>query len=107
MKNPSYKIIIGASAAVLIFAAPLSSIGATANVTVNNAISGGFVPANTSINVGDTVLWTWPSGSIFHNVTSTSSPQAWPASDNLSGPATFSNTFTTAGTELGRRNRKK
>ena len=72
-----------------------SSEAATANVSViNNA----FVPASTSINTGDTVLWTWPSGSNFHNVTSTSTPQAWPASFTLSGPATFQNTFATAGT---------
>jgi plastocyanin len=78
-------------------AGPLSSFGATANVTVNN-VPTGFVPATTSINVGDTVLWTWPSGSNFHNVTSTSAPQAWPASATLNGPATFSVTFTTNGT---------
>jgi plastocyanin len=82
----------------LSLAVPLSNFGATANVTVNNAASGGFIPAVANINVGDTVLWTWPSGSNFHNVTSTSAPQAWPASATQSGPATFSNTFTTNGT---------
>jgi plastocyanin len=97
MKTSSKKILIGAVAAVACLAAPLATFGATANVTVNN-VPTGFVPATTSINVGDTVLWTWPSGSIFHNVTSTSVPQAWTASATLSGPATFSNSFTTAGT---------
>lgn len=97
MKIPSYKIIISAVAAVRLLAAPLSGFGATANVTVNNSPTG-FVPAVTNINVGDTVLWTWPSGSFVHNVTSTSVPQAWPASATLSGPATFSTTFTTNGT---------
>jgi plastocyanin len=95
MKNPSYEIIISAAAAVLILAAPLSTFGATANVSVINFA---FSPATTNINVGDTVLWTWPSGSNFHNVTSTSVPQAWPASATLNGPATFSTTFTTNGT---------
>jgi len=98
MKIQSCKILIVAVAAVLRLAAPHSSLGATANVTVNNAISGGFVPAVTNINVGDTVVWTWPGGSNFHNVTSTSVPQAWTASATLSGPATFSTTFTTNGT---------
>ena len=58
MKIQSCKILIVAVAAVLRLAAPHSSLGATANVTVNNAISGGFVPAVTNINVGDTVVWT-------------------------------------------------
>ena len=43
-------------------------------------------------------MLTWPSGSNFHNVTSTSVPQAWTASATLNGPATFSTTFTTNGT---------
>ena len=98
MKILSYKILIGAVAVIWQLTAPFASPGATANVTVNNTLSGGFVPATTSINLGDTVLWTWPSGSIFHNVTSTSVPQVWPASATLSGPATFAYTFTNAGT---------
>ena len=82
------------AAAGLCLAVPLSGFGATVNVSVVNFA---FVPATTSINVGDTVLWTWPTGSNFHNVTSTSLPQVWPASATLNGPATFSNQFTTAG----------
>ena len=88
----------GVVAAVVLglnWGSPNSGEAATANVSViNNA----FVPATTNINPGDTVLWTWPSGSNFHNVTSQSTPQAWPASFTLSGPATFTNTFTTSGT---------
>jgi uncharacterized protein (TIGR03118 family) len=67
----------------------------TANVSVVNFQ---FVPATTNINVNDTVVWTWPIGSNFHNVSSTDTPQAWPASATMNGPATFSNTFTAAGT---------
>ena len=55
MKIPSYKIIFSAAAVVLLSAAPFSSFGATANVTVNN-VPTGFVPAITNINVGDTVV---------------------------------------------------
>jgi plastocyanin len=94
MKTSSYKIINSAVAAFLLFAVPVSNFGATANVSVVNFA---FVPATTNINVGDTVLWTWPSGSNFHNVTSQSVPQAWTASATMSGPATFSTTFTTNG----------
>jgi len=68
---------------------------AIANVSVINFA---FVPATTNISVNDEVVWTWPAGSDEHNVTSTSAPQAWPASATLNGPATFTNTFTTAGT---------
>lgn len=85
-----------AVATALSLVAPLSGFGATANVTVNNSPTG-FVPATVNINAGDRVIWTWPSGSNFHNVTSTSVPQAWTASATLNGPASFTNTFNTAG----------
>jgi plastocyanin len=86
-----------ATAVGLFWSCPLSGLAAVANVTVNNSPVG-FVPATTNISTGDKVIWTWPAGSNFHNVTSTSSPQAWTASATLDGPATFTNTFTTAGT---------
>lgn len=71
-----------------------SSSAAVANVSViNNA----FVPATTNISANDQVIWTWPSGSNNHNVHSTSTPQAWTASAILNGPASFTNTFTSAG----------
>jgi plastocyanin len=95
MKFSSKKILIGAAAALVYLAVPFYGFGATANVSVINFA---FVPATTNISLGDRVIWTWPSGSNFHNVTSTSAPQAWPASATLSGPATFTNTFTSAGT---------
>jgi plastocyanin len=86
-----------AATVIIALASPFASHGATANVTVNNSPTG-FVPATTNINAGDTVLWTWPSGSNFHNVTSTSTPQAWTASSTLNGPATFSLVFNNRGT---------
>jgi len=85
---------ITAATACLCLAGSLHLHGATANVSV---INDSFSPASTSINVNDTVLWTWPSGSNNHNVTSTSSPQSWTASPTQNGPVTFSHTFTTAG----------
>lgn len=97
MKFPSKTLLAALATTLFSLAVPFSDFGATANVTVNNSPIG-FVPATTSIHSGDQVIWTWPSGSNFHNVTSTSIPQVWPASATLSGPATFTNTFTTAGT---------
>jgi plastocyanin len=102
-KSSSNKILVGAAAVLWCLAVPLSGFGATVNVSIVNFA---FVPATVNINVGDTVVWTWPTGSstgyytssYYHNVTSTSAPQAWPASATLTGPATFSNKFTTAGT---------
>lgn len=92
----SQKILMIAVAATL-YAGTVSGFAATANVTVNNTSAGGFVPATTNIFVGDRVIWTWPSGSTAHNVSSTSTPQAWTTSAILSGPATFTNTFTATG----------
>ncbi len=90
-------IFLAANVAGLVYIYPLlSCFGATFNVTVNN-VPTGFSPPTANINVGDKVVWTWPSGSFFHNVTSTDTPQAWPASATLNGPATFSVTFTKAG----------
>jgi plastocyanin len=68
---------------------------AVVNVSVVNFA---FVPAATNISVNDQVIWTWEVGANDHNVTSTSASQAWPASPTQNGPATFTNTFTTAGT---------
>jgi plastocyanin len=93
--SPQKYIAIALTAFLPCVVCPFATFGATANVSVVNFA---FSPATTDINVGDTVLWTWPVGSNLHNVTSTSAPQAWPASATLNGPATFSNTFTTAGT---------
>ncbi|MGA2244973.1 MAG: Ig-like domain-containing protein [Verrucomicrobiota bacterium] len=88
---------VAAAALWLCWGCPLSGRAAVANVTVNN-VPVGFVPATTNIFTGDKVIWTWPAGALEHNVTSTSDPQAWAPSATLNGPATFTNTFTTAGT---------
>jgi len=88
---------------------PRSGSGASANVSVGNNF---FSPATTNINAGDQVIWTWESGSLNHNVVSTSSSPAWLFPSPGGGPGTtanqddsnlrdapfsFTNTFSTAG----------
>jgi plastocyanin len=70
------------------FFCPLSGLGATANVSVGNDF---FSPVTTKINVGDQVIWSWESGSVSHNVVSTSSPLAWLFPSPGGGPGTSSN----------------
>ncbi len=86
--------LAGGTGILFCLAVPLSGVGATANV---NVVNFAFNPSTTNINVGDTVVWSWVPGGLFHNVTSTDTPQAWPASATLNGPATFSVTFTKGG----------
>jgi plastocyanin len=94
----SSNFLAGSAIVLFCLAVPHSSAGATANVTVKNPVIQGFVPATTNITAGDTVVWTWDAGFNAHNVTSTSIPQVWPPSSTQTGPATFSVTFTNAGT---------
>jgi plastocyanin len=61
--------------------------------------SGGnrFDPTEVTIQVGETVAWVWPSGSLDHNVVPDGTEP--PSSGGLEdGPNTHSFTFTTAGT---------
>jgi plastocyanin len=90
----SSTFLAGSVVVLFCLALPLSGVGATANVSVVNFA---FDPPTNNINPGDTVVWTWVPGANFHNVTSTDTPQAWPASATLNGPATFSVTFPKAG----------
>jgi plastocyanin len=90
----TFKNILLTVTAIMALALPLTSRGAVANVTVNN-LPTGFTPSSTTINPGDSVIWTWPVGSVAHNVSSTSSPQEWTTSAILNGPATFTNVFST------------
>ena len=53
-----------------------------------------YAPQHLTIQQGDTVLWTWSSGT--HNVTSTSGPVSF-ASPNQSTPATYQFVFTVPG----------
>jgi len=84
-----------AVAASFSVASPLALQGATVTVSVENDF---FSPSSANINVNDTVLWSWPSGSFEHNVTSESSKAAWTPSATQNGPVTFSHQFTSAGT---------
>jgi plastocyanin len=99
MKNSS-NFLASVTMAVLALAASSAGFGATVVVQVKNLVlgSGGFVPATTNINAGDSVIWNWPVGSNLHNVTSTDVPAAWTASPLQSGPKTFTNTFAAGGT---------
>jgi plastocyanin len=92
MKTLIQNLMAAATAAILpCLTVPLSSLGATANVSV---INDAFVPDSSDINTGDTVLWTWPVGSFSHNTVS--DDNIW-SSDVLNGPATYSFTFTSPG----------
>ena len=70
--------------------------GSTAPV-MTNAISIGddfFSPVNAQVPVGTTVTWTWGSGVATHNVTFADGA----SSGDKAGGATYSRTFTAAGT---------
>jgi plastocyanin len=67
----------------------LPTLAATANVTIEDF---DFNPSTTTINVNDTVKWTW-SGSAPHTTTSTTG--LWNSPQQTSG--TFSHTFGSAG----------
>ena len=56
-----------------------------------------FTPTNLNIAVGDTVLWTNTSNVMTHDTTSTNAAFLW-ASGDLAAHATYSLTFTNAGT---------
>jgi plastocyanin len=67
-------------------------------VTTNVDIAGfQFVPANVTINVGDTVMWTMQDSGTIHNAVSTSQPPVF-ASPILNLGQTYSFTFASAGT---------
>jgi plastocyanin len=62
-----------------------------------DVINFAFVPNSITVNVNDSVVWTWQPGANFHNVFSDSVPEAWPASPVASAPFTFTNTFNSVG----------
>ena len=79
----------------------LSVQAATVQIQVVQVGQGGlkFVPQNVTINVGDSVEWTWV-GAVAHSTTSGTpgNPDGMWDSGLHSAPFTFSVTFTTAGT---------
>jgi plastocyanin len=56
-----------------------------------------FEPADVTIQVGQTVKWNWPSGSLQHNVVPDGDDPA-PSGPLANGPEEYSFTFTSAGT---------
>lgn len=92
-------VLVGAIGMLLLLGALLSSTrgsvtpAATTNVTI---FDNGFTPSSITINVGDTVTWSYTSGASLHTVTSTSGPVSF-NSGTLHPGDTFSFTFNTAG----------
>lgn len=86
IKNLFQLGLLGAGATLLIPSAP--AIGAVASVSV---VNDSFSPSTSNIHTGDTVIWTWGSGSAGHNVVSTSSPFAWLFPSPNGSPGTSSN----------------
>jgi plastocyanin len=75
-------------------AAAASAAPAIASASVQDNF---FSPTPLTINVGDTVQWTWAPGSNFHSVTSVAgSLESFDSGDQSVG--TFSHTFTHPGT---------
>src|SRR5436190_9778943 len=70
-----------------------SAIGATTNVTVGDTAF--FSPKIVTINVNDSVKWTW-AGTITHSSTGPGTPALWDSGLHSSG-FTFTNKFTSAG----------
>lgn len=74
----------------------------SANAAIHDVEVGGgpggpnpyYSPQNITIQVGDTVRWTWVSGQ--HNVTSTSGPESFSSGDNVA-PFVWERQFTVAG----------
>ena len=70
---------------------PPTTPTATTKVSVGNDF---FQPSAIQVTVGSTVTWTWDSNAVVHNVTFPDGS----GSGNLGASATFSKTFSTAGT---------
>eukprot|EP01137_Pigoraptor_chileana_P009234 Opistho-2@57181 len=78
-----------------------SSFAATVGVTVGPGFSLSFSPSSVTINVGDTVQWTWATGT--HNViqvpnSGSCSPSSGGFASSTQSSGTFSHTFNQAGT---------
>lgn len=76
---------------VLTLILPSVTFAAITNVDIEPEA---FDPENVTININDQVVWTWVSS--FHSTTSTTG--LWDSGVIFSPPATFTNTFTSAGT---------
>lgn len=70
-----------------------AGLAATVNISVGDNF---FNPSSQTVNVGDTVVWTW-TGFGTHNVTSSSTPFVLASGNKMNG-GTFSFTFNSTGT---------
>jgi plastocyanin len=86
-------------AVIIIGLAGAAAEGATVNITVGNNF---FNPRDPNINIGDTVKWTWASGSVPHSVTSGVCNPACVSDGKFDSgtksSGSFSHTFSTPGT---------
>ncbi len=89
LRTPFWRLAVS-GLALWAVACPLSGRAATTTVSVENF---NFSPSAVTINVNDSVKWSWVSGT--HNTTSTSVPSVWASSTMGSGSFTF--TFPNAG----------
>jgi len=91
--------IISLSVGIILFGQTTSSLGATATVVVGSGGALIFAPATTSIQVNDSVTWSWAGN--FHSTTSGTPPGTanglWDSGVN-DVPHSFTRQFTTAGT---------
>ncbi|MDP9236813.1 MAG: plastocyanin/azurin family copper-binding protein [Chloroflexota bacterium] len=86
-------VLLTVSGAMLLFPLRGTAAPATQDVAVENF---DYSPAALTINVGDTVQWTWPaSNSILHTVTSDTGAEL---GSPLQATGVYAHTFTVAGT---------
>jgi plastocyanin len=91
----SFRALCLAAGGLMWCGSVVSGLAAVAKVNIEDDF---FSPATSSINAGDSVVWTWV-GTDGHNVTSESKPTAvWKASPTTFPPFSFTNTFPSAGT---------
>ncbi|HEX5399108.1 MAG TPA: Ig-like domain-containing protein [Verrucomicrobiae bacterium] len=102
MKLLSKRVAISFAAGLLTLCGLSSGFAATTNVIVGPGGSHTFSPANVTIHVGDSVIWTW--ASTFHSTTSgtvsggTAHPDGlWDSGLIQNLPHAFTNTFNSAG----------
>jgi plastocyanin len=96
--TPSTKQLLVSSVLAFLCAvlgfAPWSAPAALINVNIYYT---GFSPSAVTINVNDSVKWTW-ADSYYHSSTSTHSPPLWDSGLTLGVGHTYTNKFTAAGT---------
>jgi plastocyanin len=86
----------GLSGSPLTFTATATTEAPTGSTV--NVVNDRFEPAAITVAAGTTVTWTWPTGSLNHNVVPASGNQPSGSGSPQNGPATYQFTFNTPGT---------